>query len=192
MPRADREPDCEPEGGDPACWSHLVCPDCGSVRTEGHRLGCPTAGSPQLGSGSGGGGGGLPPVAVPAPVVVARVYEDPGRRPGDHRVLVDRLWPRGLRRAALDLDEWAKDVAPSPELRRWYGHDPGRFAEFEHRYRRELARQPAAPVLDRLREAGLDRRVVLLTATRDLDHSGATVLCRVLRSEPPPGGGRAG
>ena len=70
-------------------------------------------------------------------VVVARVY-DAGAAGGGHRVLVDRLWPRGVARAALAHDEWAKDLAPSDALRRWYGHDPARFAEFARRYRAEL------------------------------------------------------
>jgi uncharacterized protein YeaO (DUF488 family) len=79
-----------------------------------------------------------------AHVEVVRVYEDPGRSPGEHRVLVDRLWPRGLTKTSVDFDEWEKDVAPSTELRRWYGHDPGRFAEFARRYRAELAGEPGA------------------------------------------------
>lgn len=109
-------------------------------------------------------------------VQVARVYEDTGRCPGDHRVLVDRLWPRGLKKAALDHDEWAKDVAPSSELRRWYGHDPERFAEFSDRYRSELEEPPGARAVARLRDAAATRHLVLLTATRDVQHSGAEVL----------------
>ena len=73
-------------------------------------------------------------------VEVVRVYEDTGRTSGDHRVLVDRLWPRGVTKEALDYDEWAKSVAPSSELRRWYGHDPDRFTEFSHRYRQRASR----------------------------------------------------
>ncbi|MDA8380108.1 MAG: DUF488 family protein [Actinomycetota bacterium] len=116
-----------------------------------------------------------------ADVDVIRAYEDPGRRPDEHRVLVDRLWPRGVQRAAMDFDEWAKDAAPSTELRRWYGHDPERFPEFARRYRAELGREPGAPVVVRLRElAGCRGRLVLLTATRDVDHSAAAVLRDVL------------
>lgn len=113
-------------------------------------------------------------------IEVVRVYEDPGRRRGEHRVLVDRLWPRGLAKEAVDHDEWARDVAPSSELRRWYGHDPERFAEFSRRYRRELAAPPAAGALSRLRDVGATRRLVLLTATRDVGRSGAVVLQAVL------------
>jgi uncharacterized protein YeaO (DUF488 family) len=115
-----------------------------------------------------------------SPVEVVRVYEDPGRAPGEHRVLVDRLWPRGVKKAAIDYDEWAKDAAPSAELRRWYGHDPQRFAEFARRYRAELASPPDASEVDRLRGLAATRRLVLLTATRDVERSGAAVLCDVV------------
>jgi uncharacterized protein YeaO (DUF488 family) len=114
---------------------------------------------------------------------VVRAYEDPGRRPGEHRVLVDRLWPRGVQKAALDFDEWAKDAAPSAELRRWYGHAPERFSEFARRYQAELEREPGASTVERLRElARGPGRLVLLTATRDVEHSGAAVLRDVLRT----------
>ena len=111
-----------------------------------------------------------------AQVQVVRVYEDPGRSPGEHRVLVDRLWPRGLTKTSVDFDEWEKDVAPSTELRRWFGHDPGRFAEFARRYRAELASEPGASAVSKLAELAAGGRLVLLTATRDVDHSGAAVL----------------
>ena len=118
-------------------------------------------------------------------VEVVRVYDDPGRRPGEHRVLVDRLWPRGVQKAALDYDEWAKDAAPSAELRRWYAHDPARFAEFAGRYRTELGREPGSSAVERLRGriASGRGRLVLLTATRDVEHSGAAVLRDVLVAE---------
>ncbi len=123
----------------------------------------------------------MTPAATEAVVEVVRVYEDPGRRSGEHRLLVDRLWPRGVQKAALDFDEWAKDAAPSTGLRRWYGHDPVRFSEFARRYREELDREPGASAIEQLR--GLTRgrgRLVLLTATRDVEHSGAAVLRDVL------------
>ena len=112
--------------------------------------------------------------------VVVRVYEDPGRHPGEHRVLVDRLWPRGVKKAALDADGWVKDAAPSTALRRWYGHVPGRFSEFARRYRAELAADPGAAEVSNLREIAKAKRVVLLTATRDVEHSGAAVLQEVI------------
>ena len=116
-------------------------------------------------------------------VEVVRVYEDPGPRRRGHRVLVDRLWPRGVSKDAVDYDEWAKDVTPSNELRRWCQHDPDRFAEFSKRYRRELAIRPAAIAVVHLREVAEHHCLVLLTATRDIEHSGAAVL-RSFIAEP--------
>lgn len=104
---------------------------------------------------------------------VARIYDAP---PGGYRVLVDRLWPRGLKKDDAALDEWAKEVAPSGDLRRWYGHDPRRFEEFARRYRDELQQAPAADAVDHLLQVGNERPVVLLTATRDVALSGARVL----------------
>ncbi len=117
----------------------------------------------------------------PVRVDVVRVYDDPGRSGTEHRVLVDRLWPRGMSKESVDFDEWARDVAPSTELRRWYGHEPERFREFARRYRIELRDDPAVPALARLRQEARRRRLVLLTATRDVDHSGAAVLRSVLQ-----------
>ena len=105
---------------------------------------------------------------------VARVYDDAQHR--GYRVLVDRLWPRGVKKDDLALDEWAKDVAPTAELRRWYGHDPARFEEFAETYRKELVRAPAAEVVDHLLDVAAERPVVLLTATRNVEISGACVL----------------
>ncbi len=115
-----------------------------------------------------------------SPVEVVRVYDGTGRAPGQYRVLVDRLWPRGLTKSAIDFDEWPKEVAPSTDLRRWYGHAPERFAEFSRRYRDELAAPPAAAVVARLRDISAGRHLVLLTATRDVEHSGARVLQAVI------------
>lgn len=112
-------------------------------------------------------------------VEVRRIYDE-GDHDDGYRVLVDRLWPRGITKAAAALDEWAKGAAPTADLRRWYGHDPARFDEFARRYRDELRRSPASSAVDRLRQAMRTRRVVLLTATRDVAHSGAIVLRDVL------------
>jgi uncharacterized protein YeaO (DUF488 family) len=115
---------------------------------------------------------------------VRRVYDPPGPQDGT-RVLVDRLWPRGLRKEAAGLDEWARDVAPSSELRTWYGHDPAKFSEFCRRYTEELSRGPARSVLDHLASvAAGGGPLTLLTATRDIDHSQAAVLARLLRPQP--------
>jgi uncharacterized protein YeaO (DUF488 family) len=113
-------------------------------------------------------------------VEVRRVYD---RHYGDDavcRVLVDRLWPRGVSKDDVHLHEWLKTVAPSTELRRWYGHDLRRFDEFASRYQRELSVPPAADAVEHLVELARSQRVVLLTATRDVEHSGARVLAEHL------------
>ena len=118
---------------------------------------------------------------------VRRVYDDPVPEDGA-RVLVDRLWPRGLRKEAARLDEWAKDVAPSAGLRTWYRHDPAKFAEFSQRYVAELEQPGPREALARLRALAAEKPLTLLTATRDLDLSQAAVLAALLREMPPPTG----
>jgi uncharacterized protein YeaO (DUF488 family) len=114
-------------------------------------------------------------------VRVRRAYEEPD--PGDGiRVLVDRIWPRGLTKAKAALDEWCKDVAPSDELRKWYGHDPARFEEFGRRYRLELQDPKRAEALAHLRALAKDRPLTPLTATRQADISEAAVLATLLQS----------
>jgi uncharacterized protein YeaO (DUF488 family) len=110
---------------------------------------------------------------------IVRIYEDTGD--AGYRVLVDRLWPRGVRKDHAHLDEWNRDVAPSTDLRMWYGHDVDRFDVFARRYRDELARPPAADAVDALRRRGRRSKVILLTATKDVQHSGARVLLDALR-----------
>jgi uncharacterized protein YeaO (DUF488 family) len=122
----------------------------------------------------------VPPNSGRLQVSVARVYGEPIR--GTARILVDRVWPRGLSKQDARLDEWCKDVAPSTELRRWYGHDPQRFAEFARRYRAELERPGPAAAVEHLREIARERPLVLVTATKDVDISQAAVLAGVLLS----------
>jgi uncharacterized protein YeaO (DUF488 family) len=110
-------------------------------------------------------------------VGLQRVYDAGG---SGYRVLVDRLWPRGVTKTQADLDEWLKDAAPSQDLRRWYGHRVERFEEFARRYRAELRSPPASAAVDRLVELAREEPVTLLTATRDVEHSGALVLLEVL------------
>jgi uncharacterized protein YeaO (DUF488 family) len=109
-----------------------------------------------------------------------RVYDEPRASDG-RRVLVDRLWPRGLAKDAAHVDEWLKAIAPSNELRRWYGHDPAKFDEFRHRYGDELREPERAAALLHLRELAASRPVTLLTATKDLEHSQAMDLAERLR-----------
>ncbi|MBX6750851.1 MAG: DUF488 family protein [Micromonosporaceae bacterium] len=108
-----------------------------------------------------------------------RVYDEPSGQDGV-RILVDRVWPRGMRKEDAHIDEWLRDVAPSTELRRWYGHDPDRYAEFRRRYLAELREAERQAAVQRLRETAARTRVTLLTATRDLEHSQAAVLARWL------------
>ena len=117
-------------------------------------------------------------------VRVRRVYEEPQPDDGT-RVLVDRLWPRGVSKARAALDEWCKDVAPSDELRKWYGHGPARFEEFARRYRRELEDPGRAEALAHLRALASDGPVTLLTATKQTAISEAAVLAAVLTSSAP-------
>ena len=110
-------------------------------------------------------------------VRVRRIYEEPTDDDGV-RVLVDRVWPRGVSKESARLDEWMKDVAPSTELRKWYGHDVEKYDEFRRRYRAELTSNEAA--LQPLRKLASSRRVTLLTATKDVEHSQAAVLAELL------------
>jgi uncharacterized protein YeaO (DUF488 family) len=116
-------------------------------------------------------------------VRVARAYDVPGPDDGA-RVLVDRLWPRGLAKATAALDDWCQQVAPSDELRRWYGHDPDLFGQFVHRYRAELADPDRATALAALRDLSRRRTITLLTATKMLSVSHATVLAQVIPQAP--------
>jgi uncharacterized protein YeaO (DUF488 family) len=115
-------------------------------------------------------------------VHLRRVYDHGDGDDSGYRVLVDRLWPRGISKADAALDEWLKDAAPSTELRRWYGHDVARFEEFVCYYRAELRRPPASIAVDHLVELADRQTVTLLTATRDVEHSGAQVLLDRVRS----------
>lgn len=109
-----------------------------------------------------------------------RAYEAAQSTDG-RRVLVERLWPRGVRKEALKLDAWLKEVAPSTELRQWFGHDPERFSEFARRYRRELRERAAASAVRELRAYARREPLTLIYAAKDEEHNGAAVLCAVLR-----------
>ncbi|AKS35192.1 DUF488 domain-containing protein [Mycolicibacterium goodii] len=112
-------------------------------------------------------------------VRLARVYEEPEADEG-HRVLVDRLWPRGLRKDDPRIGQWLPEVAPSNELRRWYGHAPERHAEFVQRYTAELDAPDGAAALDELRGIVRAGPVVLVTATKEIELSHLSVLARLL------------
>lgn len=108
---------------------------------------------------------------------IKRIYEPPSEDDGI-RVLVDRLWPRGISRFDAQIADWKRDVAPSAELRRWFGHKPERWTGFQHRYRAELADNPA---LAELRKLGRGKTVTLLYGARDARHNQAQVLVSVLK-----------
>jgi uncharacterized protein YeaO (DUF488 family) len=99
------------------------------------------------------------------------------------RVLVDRLWPRGLTKERAHIDLWMKEVAPSTELRKWYGHDPARFDEFRRRYLLELHSEAAQQALDQLRSLAQQGTVTLIVAARDSDHSEGAILLELLQSQ---------
>ncbi len=117
-------------------------------------------------------------------VKLKRAYEPPAPSDGT-RVLVDRLWPRGLRKADAAIDAWPKEVAPSDQLRRWFGHDPERWAEFRRRYKVELARHTEA--LADLRSLARRGPVTLIYSAQDEAHNQAVVLQEVLTRRVIPG-----
>src|ERR1035437_853874 len=123
--------------------------------------------------------GGDRAMAKKSDVRVRRVYEEAKDDDG-LRVLVDRIWPRGVTKAKAALDEWCKDVAPSAQLRQWYGHDPAKFSEFTRRYSVELKQVKRGRALEHLRQMADDRRLTLLTGTKDPEISEAAVLARIL------------
>ena len=112
---------------------------------------------------------------------IKRVFEKPSVGDG-LRVLVDRLWPRGLRKDAAAIDLWLKDLAPSAELRIWFGHDPGRWEEFRRRYLAELALKTA--LLDEIRRSAAGRELTLIYAAKDEAHNQAVVLRDLLAGAP--------
>lgn len=116
-------------------------------------------------------------------ISLKHAYDAASRADGT-RVLVERLWPRGIRKEALAMDDWLKDVAPSTELRKWYAHQPERFEEFTRRYRKELDRKQA--VWEPLLSKAAHHRVTLLFATHDVEHSSAQVLKDYLQEHAHP------
>ena len=112
-------------------------------------------------------------------LAIKRVYDAPESSDG-LRVLVDRLWPRGLSKERAQVDRWLKDVAPSRELREWFGHDPAKFAEFRRRYEAELTQDPARSALAELRDLARAQRVTLVFAAHDTEHCNAVVLRELL------------
>jgi uncharacterized protein YeaO (DUF488 family) len=114
-------------------------------------------------------------------VAIKRVYEPVSPKDG-YRILVDRLWPRGLSKDRAAVDLWLKDIAPSTELRRWFGHDPSKWDEFRRKYSAELATH--AEDVAQIRKLAKRRRVTLVYGARDTEHNDAVVLLGYLESRP--------
>lgn len=114
-------------------------------------------------------------------IVTKRIYEPVDERDG-YRVLIDRLWPRGVSKTAAHLDEWAKAVAPSTELRHWYGHDPAKWEEFQRRYAAELDNPEAQAVLEALAKRAKRGRVTVLYSAKEGTISNAEALAHMLRA----------
>ncbi len=115
-----------------------------------------------------------------AHIALKRAYDEPAASDGT-RVLVDRLWPRGVSKERAQIALWLKDIAPSNELRAWFGHDPEKWDEFRRRYLAELASEPAQAALAQLRELAASGPVTLVIAAKDVKHNEAVVLRDLLR-----------
>ncbi|HEX5451427.1 MAG TPA: DUF488 family protein [Candidatus Limnocylindrales bacterium] len=113
-------------------------------------------------------------------VRLSRAYDPPGPDDG-RRVLVDRVWPRGRRRDVLQLDGWLREVAPSNDLRHWFGHEPAKWEEFRRRYRAELAGLQAAPLVDQLVDEARRGRLTLVYGAADRERNQAVVLAELIR-----------
>lgn len=113
-------------------------------------------------------------------VNIKRVYEDKSSDDG-YRVLIDRLWPRGVSKEDAHIDEWIKELAPSTELRKWFDHIPERFEEFTKRYKKEL--EDHKEELDKLKELAKTKKVTLLYAAKDDEHNNAVVIKEMLETE---------
>ncbi len=117
-----------------------------------------------------------------AHIRLKRAYDPPARDDGK-RILVDRLWPRGVKKENAALDQWLKDIAPSDELRQWFNHDLDRWAEFQRRYASELKKHP--DLIDGVRQLARQGPVTLVYAARDTEHNDAAVLRQILLGRKP-------
>lgn len=113
-------------------------------------------------------------------IAIKRVYDEPEPQDGA-RVLVDRLWPRGISKERAHIDVWLKDLAPSNELRKWFGHEPEKFAEFRRRYEAELRSEDAQAALRQLEDKAKQGPVTLVFAAHDVEHNNAVVLREYLQ-----------
>ncbi len=112
-------------------------------------------------------------------IKLKRIYETPSKQDG-YRLLVDRVWPRGISKEKADLDEWNKEIAPTTELRKWFGHVPERFKAFSEKYREELKDKEEA--LKKIKEIAEKQQVCLLYGAKDKEHNQAVVLKSIIES----------
>ena len=112
-------------------------------------------------------------------IKIRRIY-DPASPDDGKRIYIDRLWPRGMKKEEVQIDEWLKEISPSDALRKWFGHDPSRYAEFKRRYTKELENH--LETLERIREEGKKETVTLLFSAKDVQHNNATVLRELLNN----------
>jgi uncharacterized protein YeaO (DUF488 family) len=115
-------------------------------------------------------------------IVIKRAYDPPGRADGS-RILVDRVWPRGIKRQELQINQWMREIGPSNQLRKFFGHDPARWEEFRRRYRQELESPAKARLLSELVEIARNRRLTLVYSAKDEAHNQAVVLKEVLEEK---------
>lgn len=112
-------------------------------------------------------------------IKIKRIY-DPASKDDGKRILVDRLWPRGVKKEKAEIDEWLKDIAPSDELRKWFSHDPSKWQEFKNRYRKELKDKDKSELFEELIKTARKGEVTLLFSARDIVHNNAVVLKELL------------
>jgi uncharacterized protein YeaO (DUF488 family) len=110
-------------------------------------------------------------------VKIKRIYESPSIDDGK-RIYIDRLWPRGMKKEEVKMDEWLKEVSPSDRLRKWFGHDPSKYAEFKRRYKKEL--EEHSGILERIRKEAKKGTVTLLFSAKDVEHNNATAMKELL------------
>jgi uncharacterized protein YeaO (DUF488 family) len=111
-------------------------------------------------------------------IKIKRVYDPPEPEDGK-RILIDRLWPRGIKKENLKMDEWLKEIAPSDKLRKWFSHDPKKYEEFKKRYVKEL--EDKSEILERIRREAKKGRVTILFSAKDTEHNNATVMKELLK-----------
>jgi uncharacterized protein YeaO (DUF488 family) len=110
-------------------------------------------------------------------VKIERIYESASPDDGK-RIYIDRLWPRGMKKEEVKIDEWIKEISPSDSLRKWFGHDPSKYAEFKRRYTKELEKH--SEILERIKKEAKKETVTLLFSAKDVEHNNATVLKELL------------